>query len=49
MQERATIAVMQGALANCYLHSVSNCTPHSKIAKESVLYADALIKELKKK
>jgi hypothetical protein len=49
LRNQAAIAAMQGALANCYLHSVSNYTPYSKIAKESVLYADALIKELKKK
>lgn len=49
VRERAAIAAMQGALANCYLHSVSNCAPCSSIAKQSVLYADALIEELKKK
>jgi hypothetical protein len=49
VRERAAIAAMQGALANCYLHSVSNSTPCSNIARQSVLYADALIKELKKK
>ena len=49
VRERAAITAMQGALANCYLHSVSNCAPYSSIAKESVLYADALIEELKKK
>ena len=49
VRERAVIAAMQGALANCYLHSVSNGTPCSSIARQSVLYADALIEELKKK
>lgn len=49
LRNQAAIAAMQGALANCYLHSVSNHTPYSSIAKESVLYADALIEELKKK
>ena len=49
VRERAAIAAMQGALANCYLHNVSNCSPCSSIAKQSVLYADALIEELKKK
>jgi len=46
---QAAIAAMQGALANCYLHSISNYTPYSRIAKESVLYADALIEQLKEK
>jgi len=46
---QAAIAAMQGALANCYLHSVSTHVPYSRIAEESVLYADALIEELKKK
>lgn len=46
---QAAIAAMQGALANCYLHSVSNNIPCSSIAKQSVLYADALIEELKNK
>jgi len=49
LRNQAAIAAMQGALACCYLHSVSNCTPHSRIAEESVLYADALIEQLKKK
>ena len=46
---QAAIAAMQGALANCYLHSVNNNIPYSKIAKESVLYAYALIEQLRKK
>ena len=46
---QAAIAAMQGALANCYLHSASTYVPYSRIAEESVLYADALIEELKKK
>jgi hypothetical protein len=49
LRNQAAIAAMQGALANCYLHSVNNYTPYSKIAKESVLYAGALIEQLKKK
>jgi len=47
LRNQAAIAAMQGALANCYLHSVSNNTPHISIAKQSVLYADALIEQLK--
>lgn len=49
LRNQAAIAAMQGALANCYLHSVSNNTPYSSIVRQSVLYADALIEELKKK
>lgn len=49
LRNQAAMAAMQGALANCYLHSVNNHTPYSKIAQESVLYANALIEELKKK
>lgn len=49
LRNQAAMAAMQGALANCYLHSKSNYTPYSKIAQESVLYANALIEELKKK
>ena len=49
VRTQAAIAAMQGALANCYLHSVSNNTPYSSIVRQSVLYADALIEELKKK
>ena len=49
LRNQAAIAAMQGALANCYLHSVSNSTPCSSIAENAVLYADALIEELKKK
>ena len=45
LRNQAAIAAMQGALANCYL----NHTPHIRIAKQSVLYADALIEVLKEK
>lgn len=49
LRNQAAIAAMQGALANCYLHSVSNSSSCSSIAKNAVLYADALIEALKKK
>lgn len=49
LRNQAAIAVMQGILTNNYLHSVSNYTPCSNIAEQSVIYADALIEELKKK
>ena len=49
VRERAAIAAMQGALANCYLHNVSYHTSHISLAEQSVLYADALIEQLKKK
>lgn len=49
LRNQAAIAAMQGALANCYLYNVSNHIPCSSIAKQSVLYADALVEELKKK
>ena len=49
LRNQAAIAAMQGALANCYLHHLSNSIPCNSIAKQSVLYADALIEALKKK
>lgn len=53
---QAAIAAMQGILANIYIngsYSDGYCTKYTtmsrnKVANDAVVYADALIKELKK-